>query len=94
MVLTNSTKQMRTTKGTFNAVLSRVQIDGNSCADIEGSQNHARINRGVRIMRGYRGESKSCEDLEGSQNHALIERGVSRRRGPETSKKINLLPFT
>lgn len=45
-------------------------------------------------MRGYRGDSKSCEDLEVSQNHALIERGVSRRRGPETSKKINLLPFT
>lgn len=38
MVLTNSTKQMRTTKGTFNAVLSRVQIDGNSCADLEGGQ--------------------------------------------------------
>lgn len=54
MVLTNSTKQMRTTKGTFNVVLSRLQIDGNSCTDLEGSQNHARIQRGVRIMRGSR----------------------------------------
>lgn len=41
--------------------------ESESCEDLEGSRNHALIERGVRIMRWSRGESESCADREGGQ---------------------------